>query len=175
MAHNVEIKAFLDQPEALRERIAALADAGPTLLEQEDTFFHSRNGRLKLRKGGAGAELIYYERSDSKAPTESAYLKMPVDDAPMTEAMLAVALDVRGTVKKKRELYQIGQTRVHIDDVDGLGSFLELEVELGSGQTTSDGEAIARQLIQELGLEEGALVAEAYIDLLESLPPPPEE
>lgn len=175
MAHNVEIKAYLEDPEALRERIEELADEGPTLLRQEDTFFHSRNGRLKLRRIDERAELIYYERSDAEEPTESQYLKMEVADAATTEAMLSVALDVRGTVSKRRQLYRVGQTRVHVDEVDGLGSFVELEVELAAAQPSFEGEAIARELMKKIGLDESDLVAGAYIDLLEAEPAEREE
>ncbi len=168
MAHNVEIKAHLDEPEALLERLERLADAGPTLLTQQDTFFHSRNGRLKLRRSGDRAELIYYERSDATEPTESQYLKTEIDDPATLEAMLSVALDVRGTVRKRRRLYRIGQTRVHLDEVEGLGSFVELEVELGAAQPPSEGRAIANELMEKIGVSEGDLVAAAYIDLLEA-------
>lgn len=168
MAQNVEIKARLDDPDALRERLEELAAEGPVVLPQEDVFFYSRRGRLKLRKSGAAAELIYYERPDSEQPVESQYLKLAVEDAAATEAMLSVALDVRGTVRKERSLYRIGETRVHLDRVEGLGSFLELEVVLGASQTVSEGETIARELMRSMHLDEGDLVAEAYIDLLEA-------
>lgn len=167
MGHNVEIKARLEDPEGVRARIEELAEEGPTLLLQDDIFFHSHNGRLKVRKAGDRAELIYYERGDTCEPTESRYLKMAVADGAMVEALLSVALDVRGTVRKQRRLYRIGQTRVHLDEVEGLGSFLELEVELGAAQPVSEGKAIACELINQIGLDESALVAGAYLDLLE--------
>ncbi len=168
MAHNVEIKAYLAQPEALLDRLERLADSGPTLLTQQDTFFHSRNGRLKLRKSGDGAELIYYERDDAPGPTESQYLKTPIADGAALEAMLSVALDVRGTVSKRRRLYRVGQTRVHVDEVEGLGSFVELEVELGATQPLAEGRAIASELMKKIGIRESDLVAAAYLDLLEA-------
>ncbi len=168
MAHNVEIKARVANPQDLRERIESLADDGPTLLRQEDTFFHSASGRLKLRRSGDRAELIYYEREDLEGPAESQYLTMPVDDPATTEAMLSVALGIRGTVSKRRSLYRIGNTRVHLDEVEGLGSFLELEVELDASQAAREGEAIASRLMSEIGLDEGDLLAGAYIDLLEA-------
>lgn len=168
MAHNVEIKAYLEEPEALEARLERLADSEPILLQQEDVFFYSRNGRLKLRKSGDRAELIYYERADAPEPTESQYLKTSIADGATLEAMLSVALDVRGTVRKQRRLYRIGQTRVHLDEVEGLGSFVELEVELGAAQPPSEGRAIANELMEKIGVSEGDLVAAAYIDLLEA-------
>lgn len=175
MAHNVEIKARVADPEALRKRIEEIADGGPILLRQDDTFFLSPNGRLKLRRTGEGAELIYYEREDSTAPTESQYLTMPIDDPATAEAMLSVALGVRGTVGKLRRLYRVGDTRIHLDEVEGLGSFVELEVVLGASQSVLDGEAYATELMNKMDLDEADLVAEAYVDLLEAPPEDREE
>jgi len=167
MSRNVEIKARLADPAAFRARVEKLADEGPTLLEQEDTFFYSRRGRLKLRKEGSGAELIYYERANMSGPAESQYFAESFADPATIEAMLSIALEVRGTVRKSRKLYRIGSTRVHIDEVLGLGSFVELEVELDAIQATSDGEATAHELIKTLELDGEEMVAESYIDLLE--------
>ena len=63
----------------------------------------------------------------------------------------------------------IDRSRVHLDEVRGLGSFLEIEVVLGDGDTAAEGERIARELLAALGVPESALVAHAYIDLLEEL------
>lgn len=173
MSRNVEVKARLADPAAFRARVEELADEGPTLLEQEDTFFFSRRGRLKLRKQAEGSELIYYERSNMTGPAESQYFIESFAEPASIEAMLSVALDVRGTVRKSRRLYRIGQTRVHIDEVFGLGSFVELEVELGAIEESARGEAIARELTERLGLQEEDMVAESYIDLLEQPADPP--
>jgi predicted adenylyl cyclase CyaB len=69
-------------------------------------------------------------------------------------------------VKKTRTLYLVGQTRVHIDQVEGLGEFLELEVVLRPEQTDAEGESIAAALLSEFGIDKQQLIAEAYVDLL---------
>lgn len=173
MSRNVEIKARLADPVSFRAHVERLADKGPTVLEQEDVFFHSRRGRLKLRKEGSSSELIYYERADMSGPAESQYFIESFADPATIEAMLSIALEIRGTVQKSRRLYKIGSTRVHIDEVLGLGSFVELEVELDPIQSTSEGETTARELMKSLELSEEDLVAESYIDLLEEPAGPP--
>ena len=70
-------------------------------------------------------------------------------------------------VKKTRYLYLVGQTRVHLDDVEGLGQFMELEVVMGEGQSDAEGQAIAEDLMSRLGVERGDLLEGAYMDLLE--------
>lgn len=167
MGRNIEIKARLADPQAVKSRVEAIAEGDPVVLEQEDVFFRSRSGRLKLRKTSDGAELIYYERSDDPEPAESQYLKTSCSDGPATEAMLSLALGIRGIVGKRRSVYRVGQTRVHLDEVENLGAFLELEVTLGLSEDAAEGEDIARALMEKLGIERGDLVAGAYIDLLE--------
>lgn len=80
--------------------------------------------------------------------------------------VLATAYPVVGRVVKRRVLYVLGRTRLHIDRVDGLGDFLELEVVLRDGEEEAAGAQEARDLLERLGLEEGDLVDSAYVDLL---------
>ena len=168
MARNVEIKARVADPETTRRLVAAAADGPPTALAQTDTFFDVARGRLKLREvAGAGAELIWYERPDTPDPAVSAFTPLPVADAPALRELLAAALGRRGQVVKRRLVYLVGRTRVHLDEVDGLGTFLELEVQLAAGEPAEAGVAEARALMERLGIDGASLVAEAYVDLLE--------
>lgn len=167
MARNVEIKARSRDIE-LQGRIAArLAESPPALIEQEDTFFHVPRGRLKLREFGDGTgELIEYDRPDSHGPKQSTYIRSPISEPHSLKAALAAALGVRAVVRKRRTLFLAEQTRIHLDEVAGLGQFIELEVELQPDQTEAEGRAIADRLMSELGIEATDLVAGAYVDLL---------
>jgi predicted adenylyl cyclase CyaB len=164
---NVEIKARVRDLPALRRAVAAIADGPPTLLLQDDVFFDSPRGRLKLRVFADGsAELISYLRNDVGGPRESRFAKAPVSDPAALAAVLDDALGTAGAVRKQRFLYRRGRTRIHLDEVEGLGCFLELEVELADGQAAAEGERTARVLMEELGIGEDDLVATAYVDLL---------
>jgi predicted adenylyl cyclase CyaB len=164
---NVEIKARVRNLPALSRAAEAIADGPPTLLLQDDTFFDSPRGRLKLRAFADGsAELISYLRSDIGRPRESRFTKAPISDPAALAAVLDDALGTAGTVRKRRLLYRRGRTRIHLDEVEGLGSFLELEVELADGETVADGERVARELMTQLGIAEEDLVATAYVDLI---------
>jgi predicted adenylyl cyclase CyaB len=168
MPRNVEIKAKVNDPEAMMARAAALAEGLRETLVQEDTFFYVKTGRLKLRVLSPGrGELIYYARTDSSGPKASRYDLVETSDPEGLRRVLAIALGVRGVVKKKRLLYRVGQTRIHLDDVKGLGTFLELEVEMRPGERREDGDVVARDLMARLGIEERDLVSGAYIDLVE--------
>jgi len=81
---------------------------------------------------------------------------------------LELAYGIRGVVKKTRYLYMAGQTRIHLDEVEGLGHFMELEVVMHAGQSDADGQEIAEKLRVKLGVEKADLLEGAYMDLLES-------
>ena len=171
MPANIGIKARVKNVGALRARVRALAQRDAVVLRQEDTFFHVSSGRLKLRViDDAHGELIYYQRTDEVGPTQSEYLISPVADYGALKAVLSSALGVRGVVRKKRELFTIGRTRVHLDDVEGLGAFMELEVVLAPGESQETGHAEAQGLLDSLVIQPGDLVDRAYIDLIEARP-----
>jgi len=168
MARNIEIKARLSGIEALESQVAALADSGPRLILQDDSFFHAAHGRLKLRVFADGSgELIAYDRGDQTGPKLSNYLLVPAPDPAALRAALARSCGLRGRVRKQRTLYLIGATRVHLDRVEGLGDFLELEVVLRDDQPEHEGIAVAHALLARWGIGEHQLIAGAYIDLLE--------
>jgi predicted adenylyl cyclase CyaB len=166
MARNIEIKACIDSVQALLPHARALADGPPELIEQDDTFFHAPHGRLKLRVLADGSgELIAYERADGLQARASDYVRVPVADPHAMREALARALGVRGRVRKRRWLLRAGPTRIHLDEVQGLGDFLELEVVMQEGEPDEAGVATAEALIEALGLGQAPRLAGAYLDL----------
>jgi predicted adenylyl cyclase CyaB len=169
MGINVEVKARARDPAHLRRILEGLCTTPAEAILQEDIFFfQTGKGRLKLRIIGADhGELIYYERDNVAGPKRSNYLITPCADPTSLRVLLSTAMGTRGCVTKQRLLYRIGNTRVHLDQVDGLGSFVELEVVLNESQTCEEAKSIAEEIMKQLGICETDLVEEAYIDLLE--------
>ena len=168
MPRNVEIKARVPDMGTVRARAAAMSDALAVVLEQEDTFFNVPDGRLKLRVFPDGkGELIAYRRPAAVGPKTSEYFVYRTPNPEALKDLLTRALGIRGIVRKRRLLYLVGQTRIHLDEVEGLGAFLELEVMLSDRQLEAEGEAIARRLLADLGVRDEDLMSSAYIDLLE--------
>ena len=167
MPRNIEVKARVADMQALMHRATALAGMQPELIEQDDTFFSVPNGRLKLRQFADGsAELIQYQRADSLEAKASDYVRVPVSDPAGLREALARGCGVQGRVQKQRWLLIVGQTRIHLDRVAGLGDFMELEVVLRPEQTDAEGSAMARALMAALGLEGAPTLAGSYLDLM---------
>ena len=166
---NIEIKAKLRDREAVETLVRSRADHGPELIIQKDVFFACESGRLKLRAfSDDRGELIFYRRLDTEGPAQSDFIKAPTTDPDALATALKAALGEVGMVRKRRTLYLVGQTRIHLDEVDGLGDWLELEVVLEPGQSvdrrrTNRSRFDARNsvILQE------DLEARAYVDLLQ--------
>ncbi|MBU8870949.1 MAG: class IV adenylate cyclase [Gemmatimonadales bacterium] len=172
MPRNVEIKARLVDPDRTLKLAQMLANTPPELILQTDIFFTCPEGRLKLRdfQNGSG-ELIAYSRPNAAGPKISSYNISPTADPAGLLTLLTAALGKAGTVRKTRKLLLAGRTRIHLDEVEDLGHFLELEVVLAEGESVADGEAEARRLMAELEIDKADLIEKAYIDLLSESTP----
>jgi len=165
---NIEIKAKIHDYDKVKRLVEELCPKPVQTEQQEDTFFITSKGRLKLRKNKSNSALIYYDRKDSLEPSQSD-IAISFSDSPDTlKSVLSKSLGIRGIVKKNRTLYKYGQTRIHLDDVEGLGKFIELEVVLKSNQTSKDGENIAIDLMSKFNTHKTDLIDVAYIDLIET-------
>lgn len=165
---NVELKARDPDPDATAARCLALGATDHGVLAQRDTYFAGRHGRLKLREqDGSPAELIAYRRPDATEPEQSSFVRAPVDDGALVAEALDAALGATVVVVKRRRLFVWEHVRIHLDDVEGLGTFLELEALVGPGMSDADGaRAKVQRLRGELAISDDALVAVGYSDLL---------
>jgi homotetrameric cytidine deaminase len=162
---NIELKALDPDPArslAICREIGA-EDRG--VLRQRDTYFRARSGRLKLREEeGTGAVLIQYDRPDAAAARESRYRLTRVEDPDDLRASLDAALGTLVVVDKERHLFLWDGVRIHLDTVQGLGSFVELEgVAPPESDLGPEQEKVAR-LQRELGIEE--VLTDSYSDRL---------
>lgn len=172
MPTNIEIKARVADAAALEAAVAALPASGPRVIAQEDVFFACRDGLLKLRVLAPDrGELIGYAREAGAQPRPSRYTIAPTSDPAALRIILAGALGELGVVRKVRRLYLAGQTRVHLDRVEGLGDFLELEVVLREGQAEAEGAAIAADLMRRLGVMSADLLSATYFEMLQAARP----
>lgn len=134
---------------------------------QRDTYFHASSGRLKLREETGGtARLIAYERPDYAGPRESQYRLVEVAESTEIKAALSHALGVIAVVAKQRRLFLWEGVRVHLDQVDGLGAFVEFEGVVGDEPTDRDNaERRVDELRREFGLNDDCLIGSSYCDL----------
>lgn len=138
------------------------------LLEQTDTYFKCAEPgcRLKLRTTTAGTELIGYRRPDHGETRGSDYRRLPTPNPDELAALLSEALGLLATVKKTRDVYIIGDTRVHLDTVSKLGRFVELETVLREGVSDAAGRDECHRVATMLELPLSASVPGGYAELL---------
>nr|CAI5839578.1 unnamed protein product [Callosobruchus analis] len=166
---NIEIKAAIKNLHNIIDIAKKLSASEGIVIKQEDTFFNVIQGRLKLRVFESGdGELIYYERPNIEGPKLSSFEKteIPRDHVDGLHNVLEAALGSKHVVRKIRRLFLVGQTRIHIDTVEGLGDFMELEVCLKDDQSVEEGERIAEDLMEKLQVHKDNLISGAYVDLL---------
>ena len=169
MPQNIEIKARVPDPDRLHQLAAALTNQPPVVLRQVDTFFSVAHGWLKLRTfTPLQGELISYVREPGRDPRSSLYHISPTPDPEGLHRVLSAVLPIRGVVRKVRTLYRVGQTRIHVDRVEDLGDFMELEVVLTERQSKAEGQAIAHHLMVSLDVAPECSLSETYLELLES-------
>src|SRR5437016_4052851 len=167
MARNIEIKARIGSVEGIASKVAALADQGPFEIVQDDIFFTCVRGKLKLRAFSAdNGQLIFYQRPNQTGPKESFFVVSPTAAPDSLREALSLAYGQAGRVRKHRTLYMIGRTRVHLDRVENLGHFLELEVVLSEDEPLGPGVEEAHTLMAALGIAPAQLIEGAYVDLL---------
>src|SRR5262245_9037446 len=167
MPRNIEIKARIESVAVLTPKVAAIASEGPLEIAQDDTFFNCDNGRLKLRAFSTDSgELIFYRRVNQAGPKESFYLRSPTSSPETLRESLSLAYGQIGRIRKYRTLFLVGRTRVHLDRVEGLGHFLELEVMLVDDEPAEQGIREAGGVMDQLGIQPEQLIEGAYIDLI---------
>lgn len=164
---NIEIKARTSQPAFVREYlIKAGADYKGTDI-QTDTYFNVPTGRLKLRQGNIENNLIYYNRPNQQGPKQSDFMLTPVQDGEGLKSILTKALGIKVALTKTREIYYINNIKFHIDELEGLGSFVEIEA--GNKLADLSVEQLQEQCrfyMEEFGIKEDDFLSHSYSDML---------
>ncbi len=164
MPRNLELKASVSSIELTRALAYQCGARFQGILMQADTYFCVPHGRLKLREiMGQGAELIFYERPESTSERWSTYSTVSVPDPGALKQQLASALGIMVEVKKKRELFLFEGTRIHIDEVEGLGTFLEFEIPVRNEEGAS------RQMLflrEQFAIKDESIFMPSYSDLI---------
>lgn len=165
---NIEIKARCADPEKMRAilRLRGARFAGTD--HQVDTYFRVPRGRLKLREGNIENALISYERPDQKGPKRSDVLMVQTTPGSSLKEVLTRALGVLTVVDKTREISFIGNIKFHLDQVQGLGSFVEIEA-IGTDENREELLRQCREYLGLFGIGEQDLVEGSYSDLIAAI------
>jgi predicted adenylyl cyclase CyaB len=171
MIRNVEIKARCQDPGPIRTYLSSQNADFIGTDNQRDTYFNVPAGRMKLRQGSIENALIHYRRNDQKGPKTSEVSLFPVTDGDKLASLLQAALGVRVVVDKVREIYFIGHVKFHIDSVQGLGSFIEIEAIDDTDQKSLDElRADCEYYIKAFGISVSDLLTHSYSDMVAEVP-----
>jgi predicted adenylyl cyclase CyaB len=166
---NIELKARIVDCDAVRKQAEAIATERLGIERQVDTYFHCRNGRLKLREiEGQAAQLIWYTRPDAHGPKPSDYQIVPVNAPGRLKVALTAALGMRVVVEKRREIFLWHNVRIHLDEVAGQGTFLEFEAVLQPPLDDTSGQAQLEELARHFGIATDDLVSGSYGEMLDT-------
>lgn len=167
MPANIEVKARVSNPIETESQLRSIVGDPTATLEQEDVFYSVSKGRLKMRcENPTHCELIYYTRPNEPGPTMSSYFRRIIDNPEQKREELVVRFGVRSIVKKHRLLFLLEGSRIHLDNVSGLGYFIEIEVPIHSSLDTHLATARAKKLMKLLSIQDSDLLHSAYDDLL---------
>ena len=164
---NVEIKAKCPDASLIRNYLLLKEASFTGIDEQTDTYFNVTHGRLKLREGTIENNLIYYERSNQAGPKNSHFSLVAIEDANGLKEALKKSIGIKVVVRKRREIYYINNVKFHIDEVPGLGSFVEIEA--GNIRVSYSQEQLKEQCdfyLKEFGIKPDDLVEVSYSDIL---------
>jgi predicted adenylyl cyclase CyaB len=166
---TIEVKARCSDPDAVRNTMRSRNARYVGLDRQVDTYFRVDSGRLKLREGTIERFLIHYDRRDGNGPKQSNVILYEVEPDSSLKEILARSLGIRTVVVKQREIYFIGNVKFHIDRVENLGSFVEIEAIDSDGSIGTDRlGAQCRQYIELLGISQDDFITNSYSDMLDS-------
>ena len=167
MRKNIEVKARCADLAAARRAARQIGARRQGLLLQTDTYFNVRRGRLKLREiRGERAELIWYQRPNRAAARDSDYVIVPVADPAALKMALCLGLGMRSVVKKRRELWMYRNVRIHLDQVEQLGSFIELEAVISTNHSPAVSRRRLDVLVDALEIAKTDQLATSYGELI---------
>jgi adenylate cyclase, class 2 len=164
---NVEIKASCNDLEKIRQVLNRLNARSVGTDLQTDTYFNVNAGRLKLREGNIENNLIFYDRENKPGPKNSSFQLLKISDPDSLKTMLTNSMGIKMVVNKKREIYFIDNVKIHLDMLEELGSFVEIEASNLYADLTN--EQLMEQCnfyIKEFGIIDADLIQDSYSDMM---------
>lgn len=166
---NIEIKARTTQPQTIKKILEDLNADFKGIDHQTDTYFRVPDGRLKLRQGNIENSLIFYQRPNQTGPKSSDFLLYhpTKEGSPALKQLLSATLGEQVVVDKQRAIYFLDNIKFHVDEVKGLGNFVEIEVmdidETGNADVM---EKQCQKYMALFGISETDLLEGSYSDMV---------
>lgn len=164
---NIEIKAVIEVPDKIRKILQQEQARFIGVDFQTDIYFNVSNGRLKLRRGNIENALIYYNRSNEPGPKPSRIIVQELSSGNHLLDILTQSNGILAEVKKKREIYFINNVNIHLDNIEGLGNFVEIEAfSHGKKQNESILKEQCSYYVNLFGIGKEDMVSASYSDII---------
>lgn len=164
---NVEIKAKSENHEEIEEILLSEGALFKGIDLQVDTYFKVKEGRLKLREGNIENSLIFYKRKNQDGPKNSHVELVKLEKQSGIKDLLTKSNGVLTKVQKERKIFFAENVKIHLDKVEELGSFLEIEAIDESGKLEKEElENQCKNFMEKFGVKEKDLVSCSYSDLI---------
>lgn len=168
MPINIEIKARCRDLEKVRKILKDHQANYKGIDHQTDTYYNSKNGRLKLREGSIENNLIHYERENTKSNKESKVILHKTEANSNLKMILEKAIGSMCVVDKQREIYFIENVKFHLDKVKLLGEFVEIEAIDTDGSISKDKlQEQCNYYIKLLQINVKDLISDSYSDIIQ--------
>ncbi|MBI4832634.1 MAG: class IV adenylate cyclase [Candidatus Lindowbacteria bacterium] len=165
---NIELKVSVDGFDGIMPLLMNMGAVFAEIIRQVDTYYETGNGRLKIREiNDCDFELIFYQRPNRTNSRISNYHWTTIASEQLRsfKHALGKALGEKAVVKKERRLWMYGNTRIHLDEVVGLGTFLELETVVKKG-CLKEARVEHKKVVESLGLSRFKKIPDSYSDML---------
>ena len=169
LRRNIELKARVLRLDEARRMARQVATSQSESQQQTDTYFRCPSGRLKLREiNRTRSELIWYQRPSVEAAKPSDYCITRIEEPEKLRTLLSCAYGIEAVVSKNREIYLHHNVRIHLDEVEGLGSFIEFEAVMSSQHDDEHGHRQLRTLSEKFGIAPSDLQPASYGELVDA-------
>jgi len=166
-AINIEIKAKCADLEKIKNILNTKQARFVGIDHQIDTYFNAKDGRLKLREGNIENALIHYKRANQAGPKKSEVILYKSKPNSSLKQLLVASVGIKTIVEKHRSIYFIENVKFHLDEVQDLGSFVEIEaIDTNGSRNEKDLETQCQHYLQLFEINDKDLVEKSYSDLM---------
>jgi adenylate cyclase class 2 len=136
-----------------------------TYYNAPDKDFAETDEALRLRSVGRKNMLTYKGPRFNTASKSRKEVTLSVSRKPIEELLSSLGFSRFGQVIKLRRNYRLGDLSVSLDEVENLGTFMEIEA-LAEEKDLEFHEKRVIELLEKLGVSQDEIIRDSYLELI---------